>query len=303
VRRAVDEAYEALAREPDALPCIVGPTASGKTALAVELCARLGGEIVSADSVQIYRRFDVGSGKPTPEERARAPHHLVDAIDPLDAVDAARFAALAEDAIADVRARGRRPVVCGGTFLWVRALLFGLAEAPRGDAAIRARHARIAEEHGRATLHAKLAEVDPPSAARLHPNDLVRVSRALEVHELAGAPLSALQAAHAFARPRHHAVMFALRHAPEELTSRIAARTAGWLAGGWVEEVRALRRDGYGEARAMRSVGYHEVAAHVDGALSHEALHEAIVRATRVFTRRQRTWLARAPVTWLDPSD
>jgi tRNA dimethylallyltransferase len=225
----------------------------------------------------------------------------VDAIDPLDAVDASRFAAMADLAIADVRARGKVPVVCGGTFLWVRALLFGLAEAPPASAALRAEHAEIARVHGRAALHARLAEVDPASAARLHPNDLVRVSRALEVHALGGTPMSVVQAAHGFATPRHRAVLLGLAHTPETLTARIAARTRGWLDAGWIDEVRALRDAGLGEARAMRSVGYREVVEHLDGALPGEELADAIVRATRVFARRQRTWLAKEPVVWLSP--
>src|SRR4029077_18605609 len=141
-------------------------------------------------SVQIYRAFDVGSGKPSAEERARAPHHLIDALDPLEAGDAARYAELAARAIADVRARGCVPIVCGGTFLWVKALLFGLAEAPAADARLRARHLAIVESRGRAALHQALRAVDPEIAARLHPNDLVRVSRALEVYELTGKAMS-----------------------------------------------------------------------------------------------------------------
>jgi tRNA dimethylallyltransferase len=285
----------------DELVVVVGPTASGKTALAVELAERWQGEVVSADSVQIYRRFDVGSGKPTASERARAAHHLVDAADPLDAIDAARFAELAEAAIADVRARGLVPVVCGGTFLWVRALLYGLAEGAPKSTEIRARHQAIAAAEGRAVIHARLAEVDPASAARLAPNDLLRTSRALEVFELTGERMSDLQARHGFARPRRPFRLVGVTRAPGAIDQRIEARVRSMLAAGWVDEVRGLLADGLGEARAMGSVGYKQVREHVEGRLSEGDLAVAIVRATRVLVRRQRTWLRDEAVTWLGP--
>jgi tRNA dimethylallyltransferase len=289
-----------LAREhADELLAIVGPTASGKTALAVELAERLGGEVVSADSVQIYRGFDLGSGKPTAEELRRAPHHLVSAVDPMEHVDAASWAERASRAIDDVRARGRVPIVCGGTFLWVKALLFGLAEAPSASAEVRARHRALADAEGRSALHDQLRAVDPESAGRLHPNDLMRVSRALEVFELTGRPLSAWHREHAFAQVRHRARLVAIRCDGTALTERIRMRVRGWLAAGWVEEVEGLLGSGYGEARAMGSVGYAEVRAMLAGALPREELEIAVVRATRVFARRQRTWLNHADVAWL----
>lgn len=292
-----------LARGPRLL-CVVGPTASGKTDLALAVGEAVGGEIVSADSVQIYRGFDVGSGKPTPEEIARVPHHLVDTHDPGDPVDAAEWARLAEAAVEDVRARGKVPIVCGGTFFWVRALVLGLAPAPGADAAVRARHKALVDAKGRAALHDELARIDPASARRLHPNDTVRVSRALEVHELSGRTMSDWQAEHGFRTSRFDAAFVALRHDPAALTQRIGARVDLWLASGWIEEVRRLLDAGHGDARAMGSVGYAEVRAHLEGKLSRDELRDAIVRATRVFARRQRTWLNGAPhpdarVEWL----
>lgn len=294
---AVGRAVE-LARRGGLL-CIVGPTASGKTALALDVSARVDGEIISADSVQLYRGFDVGSGKPTPEERARAPHHLIDTHDPLDAIDAATWAKLAEAAIDDVRRRGKVPIVCGGTFFWIRALVLGLVEAPPADPAIRARHRALVDETGRAALHDELAEVDPRSAERLHPNDVVRMSRALEVYELSGRAMSEWQAAHGFKARRFDATMIGRRHDPAALTERIAARVERWLAGAWLDEVRGLLDAGFGEARAMGSVGYAEVRAHLEGKLPRAELQGAIVRSTRLFARRQRTWLNHADVEWL----
>ncbi|MCC6553261.1 MAG: tRNA (adenosine(37)-N6)-dimethylallyltransferase MiaA [Polyangiaceae bacterium] len=311
---------------------VVGPTASGKTELAIRLAERFGGEIVSADSVQIYRELDIGSGKPTAEERARAVHHLVDALDPLDAIDAQRYAELAEAAIAGVRARGRVPIVCGGTFLWIKALVWGLSPGPPADERIRARHRAIAEAEGRAALHARLAAVDPASAARLAPNDLVRVSRALETFELTGRPQSAWHAEHGFRSLRHAARFIGVQRERADLDRRIEARVDAWLAAGWEDEVRRLLAQGYGQARAMGSVGYRQVRARVEGfgakfgaegaggdpeprmstKFGAEGsaqgdpeprvptdVRDAIVRATRVFARRQRTWLRNLEVAYV----
>jgi len=296
---SVDRAV-ALAREkPERLLCIVGPTASGKTDLAIETCARIGGEVVSADSIQIYRGFDVGSGKPTAAERARAPHHLLDVLEPSEAVDAVRYAALAEQAIADVRARGKIPVLCGGTFFWVRALVLGLVDAPAANEEVRARHRAIVDEHGRNALHVELAKVDPRSAERLHPNDVVRVSRALEVHELSGRPMSDWHEEHGFRGRKMDAALIAPTMTPEELTERIERRASSWLEGGFIAEVERLVAEGHGDSRPMGSVGYKEVRAFVRGELAREALLPSIVQSTRIFARRQRTWLKSADVEWL----
>lgn len=290
----------ALAEEDrDRLLCVVGPTASGKTDLAIAVAERVGGEIVSADSVQIYRGFDIGSGKPTAEERARARHHVIDELDPMELVDAAAYARLAEAAIADIRARGKLPILCGGTYFWVRALVLGLVDAPPGDPQIRARHRAIVDERGRPALHEELALVDPASASRLHPNDVVRVSRALEIFELSGRKMSEWHAEHGFRKHRLAHVLVAPSTTPEELTARITARVDKWLATDWLGEVERLLAQGYGGARAMSSVGYAEVRSHLEGTLAREALRDAIVQSTRIFARRQRTWLKSAAVLWL----
>jgi tRNA dimethylallyltransferase len=288
---ASERAVRLVAEAPERLLAVVGPTASGKSDLAIEVCERVGGEIISADSVQIYRYFDVGSGKPSAEEKARAPHHLIDVLDPHETIDAAAYA--------EVRARGKVPVLCGGTYFWVRALVLGLVDAPAGDPEIRARHRALALERGRAALHAELAKVDPESATRLHPNDVVRVSRALEIFELSGRRMSDWHAEHGFKGRRIDAKLVGIATEPEELTARIASRVDRWLEAGWIDEVRELAARGYGDARAMGSVGYKEVLAHVQGTLPREGLRDAIVQSTRIFARRQRTWLKQAGVEWL----
>jgi tRNA dimethylallyltransferase len=295
----VERALGVVRAHPDDLLAIVGPTATGKTALAVALAARLGGEVISADSVQIYKGFDIGSGKPSAADLAIAPHHLVGAIDPMDPMDARCWADAAARAIEDVRSRGRVPIVCGGTFLWVKALLFGLAGAPSADADLRAVHRAVVETEGRSALHARLSTLDPDSARRLHPNDFVRVSRALEVCELTGKPMSQWQREHGFARAVRPAQLVAVAGDVATRTARIQARVTQWLGQGWIEEVEALLLRGYGGARAMGSVGYAQVRSVLDGTLPRERLSEAIVRSTRVFARRQRTWLGHVEVRWV----
>jgi tRNA dimethylallyltransferase len=283
---------------------VVGPTASGKTELAVRLCERLDGEVVSADSVQVYRYFDCGTGKPTPEQRARAAHHLVDVLEPLESIDAAGWASRAEAAIESIRARNKTPIVCGGSFLWVRALLFGLAQAPPASPAIRERHRQLAQSEGRAALHAQLAQHDPVSAKRLNPNDFVRVSRALEVLEQTGIPMSQWQLEHGFRHRKYACQLLGLHRERDELDQRIAERTDQMLASGWLGEVRELMNRGFGAARAMGSVGYRQLRdALADDALELSEVRESIVRATRVFVRRQRTWLRDEAVRWLKPDE
>jgi len=294
---------DAQTSDPPPLIVVVGPTASGKTELAVRLAEERGGEIVSADSMQVYRHFDIGTGKPSPTELARARHHLIDLLEPNEPMDAALWAEHAERAIKDIRARAREPIVCGGTFLWVKALLFGLAGAPAASPEIRARHRERAEREGRAALHAELARVDPESAARLAPNDYVRVSRALEVFEQSGVPLSRFHEQHGFRAPRYTARLIGVRREPPELDQRIEARVRAMFAAGWLDEVRDLLAAGYAETRAMSAVGYKQVAAalRAETPLELEPLVTSVVRATRIFARRQRTWLREQNVEWVAP--
>jgi tRNA dimethylallyltransferase len=286
---------------------VLGPTASGKSALALELARRLGGEIVSCDSQQVYVGMDVGTAKPTPEERSEIPHHLLDVVRPDEPFHAARWAALARAAIADIAARGRVPIVVGGTGLYFRALTAGFFEAPPPDAAIRARHRDEAARLGVQALHARLAAVDADAAAAIGPRDLVRISRALEVYEQTGVPISALrrQAAPADDLAPHAIV---LDPPLPELRLRIQALAAAmFVDGAFEDEVRALRAAGYGPAlRPLQALGYQQVGALLDGRCTRDEALAATVAATAAYARRQRTWFrkeaAAARLPWAPPA-
>jgi tRNA dimethylallyltransferase len=278
--------------------CIVGPTASGKTALALELADRLGGEIVSADSRQIYRGLDVGTAKPTPAERVRVPHHCLDLVDPGESFDVARFRTAAAGAIAAIAARGHVPLVVGGTGLYVRALLRGLCPAPPRAPALRAELEAAVAAEGSAALHRRLATLDPAAAARVAPRDRVRIVRALEVALASGVPLSRWQAEHRFAERPYDALVIGLARPTAELDARIAARAHAMVAAGFLDEVRTLADRGL----VVDAVGYREMLACVDGGTDVATAVAATVRATRRFAKRQRTWFRREPdVVWHHP--
>src|SRR5947207_1651578 len=278
---------------------ICGPTASGKTALAVEVAERLGAEIVSADSQQCYRGLDAGTAKPTAEERARVPHHLLDVADPEEQLDAARFLQLADAAIAGIAARGKRPIVAGGTGLWIRALLRGLLDAPGASPEFRAALREEFEKLGVPALHARLREIDPASAGGILPNDRVRIERALEVQALSGRPLSELQREHRFADVRYESLIWFLDPPREVLRDRIAARTRRMFADG------SLRREtewllARGGGKALKIIGYGECAEALRTGDWTGAEQRTNTR-TRRYAKRQRTWFAKdagAPLAW-----
>ena len=280
---------------------IAGPTASGKTALAVALARRLGGEIVNADSQQVVRGLDVGTAKPTVEERAAVPHHLLDLVEPGEGMDAARFVALADAAIAEIAARGRLPVVAGGTGLYLRALLHGVVAAPGRDPALRARLEDEAARLGRPAVHERLRAIDPAAAARIRENDLVRVVRALEI--AAGGRLSSqLHADHAFREDRYDALLLALDPPRPELHARIDARVGEMFGAGLLDEARALLRRMSGALPARLPIGYAEAAACVRGEISEEEAVRRVQVAHRRYARRQIMWLRKERgVEWLRP--
>jgi tRNA dimethylallyltransferase len=274
------------------LTVIAGPTASGKSSLALRLAERVGGELVSADSQQVYRHFDIGTAKPTTDELARVPHHLISVVDPLQPFSAARYQALADAAIADIAARGKRVIVVGGTGLYLRVLLHGVVEAPPGDPSLRRtlEAEAEAEREGRTALHARLAAVDPASAARIPPNDRVRLVRALEIHALTGTPASVWRSEHAFAPDRYPFDLWVLAPEREALYRAINERTQAMFDHGLLDEVRSLVARGFGEAPVMKSVGYREARQALDGELPIEEAVRQAAQATRHYAKRQLTW-------------
>lgn len=275
---------------------IAGVTGSGKTGVALELARRTDGELIGADSVQVYRGFDIGSAKPTSSELGGIPHHLIDVLDPDQPIDAARYAEMADAAIADVVGRGKLPIVVGGTGLWLTALVRGLVALPKPDPALRAGLEEEAEERGTGALHERLIEVDPRAAAKIHPNDRVRIIRALEVFEQCARPLSELQAEHAKGGPRYDAITALLDRPREELYSRLKARIEAMLDAGWIAEVEALLERWGPEVRPLGSVGYREVVAHLRDGLPLDELRRLAYKSTRDYTRRQRTWFRGDPL-------
>ncbi|HKC61579.1 MAG TPA: tRNA (adenosine(37)-N6)-dimethylallyltransferase MiaA [Myxococcales bacterium] len=276
---------------------VVGPTASGKTSLSCALAGELGAEIVSADSQQCYRGLDAGTAKPTPEERSRAPHHLLDVAEPEEQLDAARFVQLADAAIAELHRRGKRAIVTGGTGLWVRALLRGLVGAPGASAGFRAGLRAEIEREGLPALHARLASVDPDAARAIRPNDRVRIERALEVHALSGRRLSELQRAHAFAQERYQARVVYLEAPRDVLHERIARRTQALFESGTLErETRWLlaRCQRVPAARkALKIIGYGEMADALTDRCTPGEAEQRVAARTRQYAKRQRTWFAK----------
>jgi tRNA dimethylallyltransferase len=269
---------------------VLGPTASGKSALAMALARRLDGELVSCDSQQVYVGMDVGTAKPTAAERREIPHHLLDLVPPSETFHAARWAALARAALRDITARGRLPIVVGGTGLYYRALTVGFFDAPPPDPEIRARHRDEAARLGTEALHDRLAGVDPVAAAAIGRRDLVRVSRALEIHEQTGVPITELRRA---APPCDELRAAALVLDPPlpELRRRVEARAVQMFEGGFEDEARALRAAGYGPAlRPLQALGYAQVGELIDGRCSRAEALAATIAATMAYARRQRTW-------------
>jgi tRNA dimethylallyltransferase len=289
------------------LLAIVGPTGVGKTAVAVRLGSALPLEAVNADSRQVYRGMDIGTSKPTAEERAALPHHLVDVIDPDERYHVARFRAEAVAALCGIRERGRLPVLVGGTGLYVRALLKGLRPAPPADPVLRQELERQAEAHGVAALHERLAALDREAAGRLHPNDRVRIIRAIEVRMVAGAPDPEAEAAADWRHsvPAWHLLMVGLRQKEDVLRARLVERARGMLSRGMLEEVRRLREKGYDESLpAMGGIGYRQFSAVLAGRLTEEEALRLMIRDTVRYAKRQMTWFARDPeIRWIDVDD
>jgi tRNA dimethylallyltransferase len=282
------------------LVAVVGPTASGKSALALRLARERRGEIVSCDSLQVYRGLDIGSAKATPQERAAVGHHLIDVVDPGDAFSAADYARLARQALAGIRSRGRLPIVAGGTGLYLRALVFGLFAGPSRDDGLRVRLESMAERFGDERLHRLLARVDPEAAARIGPRDRVRVVRALEVYRATGRPISEERRKGAEPLRGFRVLVIGLDPGRDDLRRAVEARTRRMLEQGLVEEVRGLLARGLPPAtRSLQAIGYRQALAVVAGRLTVGEAETAIVAATLRFAKRQRTWFRhQADVVW-----
>lgn len=287
---------------------VAGPTASGKSALALRLCEQLCGELISCDSMQIYRRMDIGTAKPMAEERARVPHHLIDICEPDEDFSVAAFTELADRAIRDISARGRLPVLCGGTGLYMDSLLggvgFGTLEA---DPAYRAELADFAEKNGTEALHALLREADPESAAAIHPNNVKRVIRALEICRASGMTKTEWDKQALREESPYDACILALDYRNRDtLYERIDRRVDEMFAAGLEAEVRALRADGYltPDSTAGGAIGYKELIGYLDGHMTYEEAVTSVKLATRHYAKRQLTWLRRnKAIRWLYPDD
>lgn len=287
---------------------ITGPTASGKTELAIEIAERFDGEVVNADSMQVYRDLDVGTAKPSLAQRARVPHHMLDVVAPDAPYNAGLYQRDARKVARQIFSRQKNPVLTGGTGLYIRAFLEGLLATGSADPELRkaleAEHARAAAAGDRERLHRRLQVSDPAAAAKIHPNDSRRVIRALELGEQ-GELASKRRSLHGFQDRPFRAVHFAIDPGREALNARIDERCRQMIEGGLLAEARALRERGYGpELRPLQSIGYRHMAAVVDG---HDTLAHALEemqRDTRRFARRQRTWLRKVPdVIWHKPED
>jgi tRNA dimethylallyltransferase len=284
---------------------LLGATATGKSALALALAERLPIEIVNADALQVYRGFDLGTAKQDAQERARVPHHLIDILEPHERYSAGEFARRAHDAIAAIAARGRLPVVVGGSGLYLRALLSGLSPIPPGDPAVRAAlRERLAVE-GLASLRAELDDLDPETAGRLTPGDTQRILRALEVRLVSGLPLSAWIARKPFGIQSIAAISVGLTLPRAILYDRIADRVSRMVKGGWVAEVEKLLEQGLDPTLPpFQAIGYRQLVRHVRGEWSLEQAIEETIRATRRFAKRQETWFRKEPdVAWLSAED
>jgi len=284
---------------------ILGCTAVGKGTLARAIAGRLGAEIVSIDSMKVYRGMDIGTAKPSAEARAAIPHHLIDVAEPWEPFSVARFIELADRAVGEVHGRGRPVIAVGGTLLYFKCFYQGLFAGPSADPAIRAEIRRRAEVEGIEALHAELARIDPEAAARIHRNDLRRIERALEVHRLTGTPISVLQRewdSQSIRRPEWDWVLIGLRRPREVNNRRINERVRRMVAAGLVEEARRLWADPRGLSdQARQAVGYAELFEHFEGRMSLDEAIERIKINTRHLAKQQRTWLRRLErVNWID---
>jgi len=285
------------------LPLLVicGPTGSGKTSLALSLAEKFSLEIISADSRQVYRRMNIGTAKATSSEQKIMPHHLIDLIEPDQEFSVAEFVDRAHPQIHDIIARGKLPCVVGGTGLYIRALLGGLAQLPTGDPKLRLQLHQREKEEGAGTLYRYLQQVDPVAAAEIHPHNLIRIVRALEVYTLSGQKISVLKAEHRFAEQPYRTMKLAPEFPRKELYFRINQRTKQMLDGGLIAEVEELVNDYSVDLKVLRTLGYREVVDYLCGNISAEQMETDIKKHTRQYAKRQLTWFRKeSDIIWVD---
>lgn len=275
---------------------IAGATASGKSSLAVELALHFGGEIVNADSLQVYRGMDIGTAKPSIAERKGIPHHLLDVVDPDQDFNAAIYCSHATPLLKDISARKKMSFLVGGTGLYIKSLLGGLLECPRPDPKLREKLHRDCEELGPVFLHEKLKEQDSESASRIHPNDRIRVIRALEVIQLTHQPLSELRTKHGFRERPFHALKIFIQTEREQLYTQINRRALAMIESGLVRETETLMENGYvPELKAMQSIGYRHMVRYLEGTWDLDEAIGQLQRDTRRYAKRQQTWFRADP--------
>jgi len=287
------------------LPLIIinSPTATGKTKLAIDLALYLGGEIISADSLQVYRYLDIGTAKPTMEERSKVRHHLIDVVDPDEEFNAAIFSEQATAIIGKLAGSGKPVLVAGGTGLYIRALTRGIIETPKVDENIRNYYRSLRDTRGREHLYYLLLQKDKEAALRINPNDSVRVIRALEVLEQTGESILAIQKRHAFRESKYNTYKIGLKLDRDELKKRIAVRTDRMIAAGLLDEVQGLLARGYGEnLKSLQSLGYKQIIAFLKGEYGWEKAIEQIKHETWLYAKRQMTWFAAdKEIEWFSP--
>jgi tRNA dimethylallyltransferase len=284
---------------------VCGPTGIGKTSTAIRLARLFRGEVIGADSMQIYRRMDIGTAKPTPDEQARVRHHMVDIIAPDTPYDAARYAREAGETILDLHARQVVPVVAGGTGLYIKALIYGLFDSRPPDPQIRQELETLADTQGTGALHEKLAVCDPAAAADIHVNDRFRIIRALETYRATGRPITEHQRKHRFARPRFATFKIGLTMPRETLYARIDRRVDQMVAEGLLDEVRGLLEMGFGpDLKSMQSIGYRHMADHLLNKVGWSETLRLLKRDTRRYAKRQFTWFRADPdILWVTPDE
>ncbi len=273
---------------------ILGPTAAGKSELGIQVAKRIGGEIVNADSLQVYKYMDIGTAKPSRADRERVPHHLIDIVDPDAEFNAGAYKRVAQEVIRELHKRGIRVILVGGTYLYVRVLLYGLIEGISADRGIREELRRLKLDFGVSYVYEKLKSLDPEAADRIHPNDYVRIERALEAYYLTGAKMSELQEKHGFRDNKYEVLKIGISEERDILKKRIDERVSRMIEEGLVYEVKRLRDMGFGrDLKPMQSIGYNHINQYIDGEITLDKAIELIKRDTKRLAKRQMTWLRR----------